>query len=227
MKIDNSLQCSVDAIHGATVPQSSQTDVPPPEPDVMPELNQLACSGDPGAMLAALTMQSAKTQEKTSRAMRDQAMSAQEKADAAAVQDLRDKADLQRAQGIFDGVMQIGKGACDLASGLSSIGAESAKSDGNAKAQTKLEKVAAWTKFSSAACGATQAVGDGVFQGEITDKDADEKVHDASADTFKKMADDAHDSENDAKQLLNKALDFYKEYVDTKNQTAMAAIHRA
>ncbi|HEX4517457.1 MAG TPA: hypothetical protein VH054_28120 [Polyangiaceae bacterium] len=41
------------------------------------------------------------------------------------------------------------------------------------------------------------------------------------------MADDAHDAENDAKTLLNKALDFYKEYVDTKNQTALAATHRA
>ena len=74
---------------------------------------------------------------------------------------------------------------------------------------------------------ATKSVVDGLFNGAITDKDADEKMHEASAARFKRIADDAHDNEKDAKALLNKALDFYKEYVDTKNQTAMAAMHRA
>jgi len=58
-------------------------------------------------------------------------------------------------------------------------------------------------------------------------KDASAKVHDTSAQFFKQVADDAHDTERDAKALLDKAIEFYKEYSDTKSQTMMAAIHRA
>jgi ABC-type transporter MlaC component len=68
---------------------------------------------------------------------------------------------------------------------------------------------------------------DGLFNGAITDKDADAKVQDAAAQTFKQIADDAHDSERDAQATIDKAVDFYKEYVDTKAQAAMAAVHRA
>jgi hypothetical protein len=224
-------------------------------PNVMPELSQLACSGDPGAMLAALTMQTAKSESEVSRKTRDAAMSAEEKADAAAVQDLHDKATLQRVQGIVDGALQIAQGACDLGAGLNEASAASQQTEAAAKqadlkenaaaysqghidalkasansleAGANTSKVdAAWDHFGSSASGAAKSVADGLFNGAITDKDADSKMHDASSATFKRIADDAHDNENDATALLNKALDFYKEYVDTKNQTAMAAIHRA
>lgn len=235
---------------------SHQTATPTTDPPhVMPEISQLAFSGDPGAMLAALTMQTAKSESEVSRKTRDAAMSAEEKADAAAVQDLHDKATLQRVQGFVDGAMQIAQGACDLGAGLNEASAASQEHEAAAKQadlkenssayskehndalkqsadslnaganQSKTD--AAWDHFGSSGFGAAKSVADGLFNGAITDKDADEKMHEAASATYKRIADDAHDNENDAKALLNKALDFYKEYVDTKNQTAMAAIHRA
>ncbi len=224
-------------------------------PTVMPDATaQLECSGDPGAMLAALTMKMAKDQRETARAQRDQAMDAQEKSDAAQIQDMRDKANLQLAQGIVDGATQMAQGVCDVASGLNTIAGEASKSDaagerdlmehgyaqgGEQRAAMadyanscdasalSSEKAAAWDKFGGSAFGTARSVADGCFNKAITDKDADAKMHDESATAFKQMADDAHDAEHDAKDLLSKALDFYKEYVDTKNQTALAATHRA
>jgi len=224
-----------------TAPRTAKTDVP----SVMPEIIQLVCSGDPGAMLAALTMQAADSEHDVSRKTRDAAMAAQEKADRAAVQDLHDKATLQRFQGLVDGALQIGQGAFDLGAGLNEASAASQQADATAKeadakengvkqsaaslnaGATKSKADAAWDHFGATAFGAAKSVADGLFSGAITDKDADEKMHEASSATFKRIADDAHDNENDAKALFNKAVDFYKEYVETKNQTAMAATHRA
>jgi hypothetical protein len=174
-------------------------------------------------MLAALTMSMAKQQHETARAQRDQSMAAQEKADAAQVQDMRDKANLQRWQGAINGALEIGQGLCDVGKGLNE--ARAVNDTGKDLHDDKVR--AAWFGGGAALGKAAESVSNGMFSGAITDKDADAKMHEASADGYKRMADDAHDAENDAKDLLHKALDFYKEYVDAKNQTAMAAIHRA
>jgi hypothetical protein len=255
MRIEQqSMTNALNGVGGESAPAAAASRPATETPTVMPEIQQLVCSGDPGAILAALTMQTAKNERDVSRKQRDAAMAAQEKADAGAVQDMHDKANLQRAQGIFDGAMQIGQGVCDLGAGMNECASADAKNDAanekdmmaNGYAQNDDQRAAmqgyaesrsadavddgrsaAWDKFGSSAFSAGKSIGDGFFSGAITDKDADEKMHEASASTFKQIADDAHDAENDAKALLNKALDFYKEYVDTKNQTAMAAIHRA
>jgi hypothetical protein len=240
-----------------TEPTSSEPheSAPVDAPSVMPDaLNELQCSGDPGAMLAALTMTMAKEQNETARSQRNQAMAAQEKADDAQIQDMRDKANLQRVQGLVDGAMQLAQGACDLSAGLNQLSSAASKSDAtgerdlinnkyaeNGDQRAAMEdyaktcdasarssdKAAACDKFGSSAFGAARSVADGFFSGAITDKDSDAKMHEASSGAYKRMADDAHDDGKDAKDLLHKALDFYKEYVDTKNQTAMAATHRA
>jgi hypothetical protein len=206
---------------------ASQSATPPATTEnpsaLMPEVASLQCSGDPGAMLAALTMMTAKNERETASKQRDAAMSAQEKSEAAEIQDLHDKATLQRWQGAVDGALQIGEGVCDVGKGI-----DEAKQVTDTGADLKNDKVdAAWLGGGSTFCKAAQSISHGLFQGAITDKEADEKIHEASADSYKKMAEDAHDDEKDAKDLMSKALDFYKEYTDTKNQTAMAAIHRA
>jgi hypothetical protein len=253
-KIDSSSN-RVNDVAIDTRPSAPPSQASTETPVLLPDANsQLECSGDPGAMLAALTMKMAKAQNETARAQRDQAMQAQQKADAAQIQDMRDKANLQRVQGLVDGAMQMAQGVCDVASGLNSISSASSKGDADGErdlmknsyaengdqraamadyanscdaSARNSDKAAAWDKFGASGFGAARSVADGCFNGAITDKDADAKAHEASASTFKQMADDAHDAENDAKTLLNKALDFYKEYVDTKNQTALAATHRA
>ena len=230
-------------------------------PALLPGAQELMCSGDPGAMLAALTMQTAREQEKVSRAQRDACESAQAKAEAAEIQDLREKADLTRIQGLVGGALQIGQAAMSFASSMQGLTADNLKDEASeasenataerAKVSTpgdemdscaqrshddaialksesrNAQQSAADYKAAGDLAGATKTIADGFFNGAIMDKDTDSKAHDMAAQAFKRMADDAHDAQNDAKALLNKALDFYKEYVDTKNQTAMAAIHRA
>lgn len=213
-------------------------------PDLMPGVNQLMCSGDPGAIMAALTMQTAHDQEQVSRTQRDQAERAQEGAERAEIADLHAKADLMRAQGIADGVCEIAQAGMDFASGVKGLDATSdkLKADNMDKdlhpkgtnesnelrdAGNHAECAANGWKSGGEAMGGVKSIVHGFFDAEITNKDADSKEHDMQAQAFKQMADDAHDAENDAKSLLDKALDFYKEYVDTKNQTTMAAIHRA
>ncbi len=218
------MQNPVAAITGSdTTSTDNSAEAPFSPAAVMPEVSALQFSGDPGAMLAALTMATAKSEGDVARQQRDDAMSAQDKSEALEIHDMRDKANLQRVQGVVDGALQITAGLCDLGKGINE-----AKEVGATGSDLKDDKLrAAWLGGGSAACKAGQSVADGLFNGAITDKDADAKMHAASADAFKRMADDAHDNEKDAKELLTKALDFYKEYVDTKNQTTLAATHRA
>lgn len=207
---------------------SNDSSVPPTrvapgtDQSLMPDV-QLVGSGDPGAMLAALVVESGKTQGDVARQTRHAAEHAQVAAESAEIQDMHDKADLQREQGIIDGALQIAQGVGEFAKGMNEA---SATVDGGAAKQADEERATCWGAGAAGLKGA-QSVVDGVFNGNITDKDADEKVHEASADACKQIAADAHDDEKDAKDLMNKALDFYKEYVDAKNQTTMAAIHRA
>jgi hypothetical protein len=168
---------------------------------------------------------------------------------------MHNKANLQRAQGIVDGTLQMGQGATDLASGLNDAnaarqqaGAEANSADlkqnAGAYSQTHQDALqasantlsmgaatsktdAAWSRAGGSVLAGGKSVADGLLGGAITDDDASAKVHDAAAQSFKQIADDAHDSERDAQAQIDKAIDFYKEYAETKNQAAMAAIQRA
>ncbi len=237
-------------------PTSSPTSGTPSEaPGLMPELDTMVCGGDPGAMLAALTMKAAHNESEVARQQRDSAERAQESAEAAEVKDLRCKADLMRIQGVLDGALQIGQGLCQLGAGLESTHAAAEKqeaanetadlkengayySDGLRDDQQASIKAlddgsnhseARSTELKSGAdfAGAAEKIGDGLFQGAITDKDTDAKVHDTQAEAFKRMVEDARDDQKDAKELMQKAMEFYKEYNETRAQTMLAATHRA
>jgi hypothetical protein len=222
---------------------------------LMPEANQMLSTGDPGAILAALAMKTGDAQKQTARRERDNAAKAENNEEQAEIQDMHDKADLQRIQGIVDGGCQIAAGATQMGAGFEQLNASAEQSEAASEKQnlqtngpsyspdhqqadeasiTALgagaasdQRTATYLTGTSAAFNAGKSVADGLFGGATTDKDADAKAHDVAANTFKQMGDDAHDAENDAKDLMNKAMDFYKEYLDTKAQTAMAAIHRA
>jgi hypothetical protein len=241
---------SIIATDTTTTTQSPATHAPP----VLPPVDQLMCSGDPGAMFAALAMKTAKQEQTVARKQRDEALSAQENAEQSEVADMRDKANLQRVQGVVDGCVQIAAGATQMAAGFEGLHATAEQNEAtseradlkangtsysadhqqalqpSAQALTQgamsSQRAAIELNGTSAGFTASRSIADGFFNGAITDDDANAKMHDATATTFKQIADDAHDSQNDAKDLLHKALDFYKQYVETKNQTVMAAIRR-
>jgi len=239
------------------------------QPELLPGVQSLLCSGDPGAMLAALTMQTAHDEAKQNRIDRDCWTKAEESEESNEIQALREKADLTRAQGIVGGALQVAQAGFSFGSSMKGLAADKlADSAAEASADGKSERdmvsnfgdgvnqeqratmtnyaesreadarmltveskgvqqTATYFKGTADLAGACKTLSDGLFGGAITDKDTDSKAHDIAAQAFKKMADDAHDDEKDSKDLMSKALDFYKEYVDAKNQTAMAATHRA
>ncbi|HSQ65480.1 MAG TPA: hypothetical protein VLM85_19810 [Polyangiaceae bacterium] len=255
MNIERRSTSGVMSIQGESASEPSASAPPSDAPALMPELDQLACSGDPGAMLAALTMQAAKNERDVSRAQRDNAEKMQEADEVKEIQDLHDKADLVRIQGFVDGFTQIGSAALNLGSGLADAHASGEAAETDADKADLQQHVAehseewrdsmqhsvdtleagsahskansAWDKAGSEGLGAGQKVADGLFQGAITDKDTDAKVHDMAAQAAKRMVDDARSDEGDAKQLMEKALEFYKEYSETRAQTMLAATHRA
>jgi hypothetical protein len=223
MQVDSSTQ-TVNVVPSTSSPTATSTSTAAAL-ELLPPVEQLACSGDPGAMVAALAVQSSNTQREIARSQRDNALQAQAHAQAAEIQDMRSKANWQRVQGGVDGALQIGQGVFDVVSGINDAKAVAQTDDKAAAAHSKVNS--AWDRGGATLVGATKSIADGFMNGAITDTDADAKVQDAAAQSFKQIADDAHDSERDAQATIDKAIDFYKEYVDTKAQAAMAAVHRA
>jgi hypothetical protein len=204
------IQTSTQSVSLSSASTNDVAPVPPSTPPLLP-VAVLACSGDPGAMLTALTVMSSKTDRDIARTQRNEALVAEAAAESATLADMHDKADLQRAEGFVDGGMQLAQGASDVFAGLCEAG-------GNKLGAT-------WGKGVSASLAAGKSVSDGLFGGAITDKDASVKEHEIAAQQFKQIAEDAHDGERDVAAQIAKAIDFYKEYSETKSQTLLAAIH--
>lgn len=70
-------------------------------------------------------------------------------------------------------------------------------------------------------------MGDGMSKADeiLNDAKATEAEH--LANHAKRAVDDERDAVKDAKDLMDKAIEFYKEYSSGKNQAMAAATHRA
>ncbi len=222
-----------------------------PTPDILPGTQSLMVSGDAGAMIAALAVESGRSQKKAALEQRHNAEANEASEQSAQIQALREKADLVRVQGFVDGAMTLGTAALDFASSMSSISAESDKNASKGIGselgdQSPMNRAAGATQValfdarakreSTSAAGfkagsdfnkGAQGIVDGLFKGAIADKDTDAEVHSQLATRAKRAVEDATGDYEDAKKLLEKALDFYKEYTGAKNGAVSAAIHRA
>ena len=213
----------------------------PPGPPVLPAVQDLMASGDAGSMIAALCVEMGRTQKKQALENRRSAEALESSEQNAQIEALRDKADLTRVQGFVDAAFTVGEGAMSFGSEMN--GAASMEHDGRAKelaadglhfaeggenisaGRTKSE--GAWCKAGTDATKAGQSIADGLFKGAIADDDTDAQVHEQLATRAKRAVDDAMGEVEDAKKLIEKALDFYKEYTGAKNGAVSAAIHRA
>lgn len=169
---------------------------------------QLAVSGDPGAMLAALTIETAKEQRDVSRELRQGEEATQDREEQAEVAAMHDKAGDMRAQAWEEGAFDASAGVMQMAGAGASGGA-----------QTRWEAGATLMKAGGKVVTGLDAAGN-------EDKDADVVAHKHTGDRARRAADDAHEGEKEAQKLLDTAIDFYREYTSASDQAKAAATHR-
>ena len=214
--------------------------------------NELLLSGDPGAAIAALCVQTGREQKHAAQVERRDAEALEATEQNAQIQALRDKADLTRVQGAVDGAMTIGGAALQLGADLTSLrskglndkasdvdkSVDKTTSAMNTQAShaestclraegNRAQGSANWQSAGRSLNDGVGKIADGFLKGAMTDKDTDATLHEQGASRAKHAVDDAMGNYDDAKKLLDKALDFYKEYTGAKNGAVSAAIHRA
>jgi len=172
-----------------------------PDPIVM--------SGDPGAELAALAVQSGEEQETVAQAGRDAEQQMEVSEDNQQVADMRQKADDMRSAGVVEGVGMMAEGGASV---------------GAAFVPTKIGLgLQGGGKLANG--GAT--VGKTMFQAAEANDDADAAAAKSASDQAKGAADDLRDAKKAGGDLISAALDFYREYTSAQASASSAALHRA
>jgi hypothetical protein len=172
-------------------------------------MSALIASGDVGAEVAALAVETGETQRQDAQVVRDEmeaSAAAEEDQEVAA---MRDKADAIRNAGIAEGIGMGLDGVCNIVAGPCSSGAQTSLKGGGMLAE-----------------GTGKIVG-ACFSADGATADANATRHKVNADHAKDVANDAHDELKGASEYVNSAIDFYREYVSAQGQTMSAALHRA
>ena len=184
--------------------------------EILPDpIETLALSGDPGAELAALSVESGEQQQKVSQTARDTEAQIEARSDQQEVTAMRQKADDIRIGGCVEGIGMMAEGGCDLAA------AGDVTADGRPTPAANADK-AQGTIFK-----ATSMIGGAVFKGAEADHDADAAAAKAASDQARSAADDMHDAKKAGGDLISAALDFYREYTSSQASARSSAIHRA
>ncbi len=173
--------------------------------------SSLEQSGDPSALLAVLTMKTAKMDREAHTAMRRSEEATQDKAETAQVSALRDEAHDARVGAWVSGLATIGSAAASAAGAGAAAGGARAIASGIAAEALK---------------GAGQ-VSDGMSKADEILNDAKATEAEQLANHAKRAVGDERDAVKDAKDLMDKAIEFFKEYSSGKNQAMAAATHRA
>jgi len=173
-------------------------------------VNMLTSSGDIGAEMAALAVQSGQEQKDVARASRDADEAAEEHEEDQEVQAMRQKADDIRSEALLDGIGTAAEGIGMIGAGFSSTPQVGERWQGGGKL------VAAGMHIGGGDKGAHEAA-----------DDATAAQHAAAADHAKSAAEDMHDAARDASDYVKTAVEFYRDYVSTEAETRAAALHRA
>lgn len=210
------------------IPAGDTEDMMPP-----PALQQLLGSGDMGAQMSALVMMAAKQQRDGARELRRHEESAEEIAQKNELEAMREAADDRRDGAIFQGLAQCTSGAAGIAAGSMQVqGANAdrayviANPGQNAPANGWSGAAEGVQGFGGVANG-VGTIGKGMYDHAAAGHDIEAKAAANEASTAKRAIDDARDLEKDAKDLMNRVMSFYKEYVTSKEDATKAALHRA
>jgi hypothetical protein len=163
-------------------------------------------SGDLGAALAVLAVQTGQLERWTATEARDADERRIEAEVLTQVQAIRVEAGSMRDEAWFDAATSVAQAAA--AGGAPSGGAPSSASPSTA----------------SGAIAALKAFGDGMYGADQKDDEATAKGGEAAATSAQDAAGGAHDALTDATELISSALAFYREYVATRAQTSAASL---
>jgi len=170
----------------------------------------LALSGDPGAELAALAVQSGERQETVAQTAREMQEQTEVNEDNQQVAAMHQKADDVRSAGMWQGFGMAAEGGGSVAGGFFSSSKITQELQGGGKMANGAATITA-THFSAA---------------EAND-DANADQARAASDQAKSAADDLHDAKKAGGDFISAALDFYREYTSSQASANGAALHRA
>jgi hypothetical protein len=172
-------------------------------------LTTLGCSGDVGAEVAAMAVQSGQAQRDVARAARDADEAIQESEDEQEVAAMHQKADDVRSQALVEGFGMIAEGGFEVA--------------GSTQGEAARKGLEGGGKIAN---GTAQIFAGGMKAAEAND-DAAAAQHRAAAEHAKSAAEDMHDASRDAADYVKSAIDFYRDYVSSEAESRSAALHRA
>jgi hypothetical protein len=170
----------------------------------------MTASGDVGAELAALAVQSGEAQRRTSRDIRDALEDSVESQENQQVDALRAKAADTFASSLIEGLGTAAEGGCQLGASFATCDA------------VKLK----WNASGTLAQGVAK-MGSALYAQNAVNDDANATSDASAADRAKRAIQDTGDAYKDAGDYVNAAIDFYREYVSAQGQTMNAALHRA
>jgi hypothetical protein len=171
----------------------------------------LALSGDPGAELAALAVQSGELQENVARTARDTEVELEVHEDNEQVDALHKKADDIRASGIWEGVGMIAEGASGVLPAVVPVSS----------------RVADAVKLGGKGADGMAVIASTFGKAAEANDDAAAAAARSASDRAKGAADDLSDAKKSAGDLISAALDFYREYTSAQAAANTAALHRA
>lgn len=176
-------------------------------PSVLPSPNaRLQTSGDVGAMIAAMLLSSAQTSREIARRTRDAAAAAEDVAQAQKIEHMEEAAKWRFVGGVTGGAMKVASGAAEG-------GGEIGRNYPIKAASKPLE-------------------GGGDVGKSITDyvaaqEDIEVQHADRALTQAKRNVDAASEMDRDSKELLNRTLGYYAEYMRAKEDATKAALFRA
>jgi hypothetical protein len=178
--------------------------------DLLPgPLNELATSSDVGAQLAGLIVKAAYDQKEGARETRKISERAQREAEDKQLTAMKDDADSSMVAGLMEGGTQIAGGAMGVV-GANAAPATQAALKGSAAVVEGMGKIDSAFAKHDASMSKQQAT-----------------AQEQNAAREKRAVDDARDLDKDAKELLNRALGYYKEYLTAKADTQRATLLKA
>lgn len=185
-------------------PGTAAEDPPAMLPDA--SLHEMTLSGDTGAMIAALLLESGKASREVARKARDAAAAAEDAAHADKIEHMESAATSRMIGGIAGG-------GCQAAGGTAAVFGSVARNDPWLQSKPIFEG------------GGT--IGKSLGDFAATNADIEKEHADRALTQAKRGVESAGETDKDAKELLRRALGYYGEYVRAKDDATRAALFRA
>ncbi|MDP9037154.1 MAG: hypothetical protein M3O50_20335 [Myxococcota bacterium] len=200
---------------------SEGSPAPLPEPTV--GISSTIPANDLGAELAMLAVVAGQKARESAEHARDLFASVQARQEEAQIAAMRQKADQIQAGALVSGLFTIGDGLTQAVSGWCSF--EGATTTNTAaEARWQLDSKLAAT-FGTCLQG-TASIASGFYGAAQESSETLVTEGRFAADHAKTAADDMHDAAKEADTAIRAAVEFYREYSSTQNQSLLAALHR-